>query len=64
MLLISQIERHNKVFNYEQWHEPKVKLRIWDDLIIYAKSAWERVIKQVKNIIFSAAAMLLGLDQP
>ena len=39
------IEHNDKVFNHEQWHEFKVKHRIWDELIIYAKVAWEWVIK-------------------
>ena len=35
------IERNDKVFNHEQWHESKVKQRIWDELIIYAKVVWK-----------------------
>jgi hypothetical protein len=31
------IERNDRVFNQEQWHVSRVKHRIWDELIIYAK---------------------------
>ena len=57
------IERNDKVFNHEQWHEAKVKHRIWDELIIYTKATWERVIKHIKISSFSAVAMLQGSDQ-
>jgi hypothetical protein len=63
MLWTIWIERNNKVFNYEHWHESKVKHRIWDELIIYAKAAWERVIKHIKISSFSTVAMLQGFDQ-
>ena len=33
------IECNDKVFNHEQWHESKVKHRIWDKLVIYTKVA-------------------------
>ena len=36
---------------------------IWDELIIYAKAAWERVIKEIKTSKFTMAAMLQGSDQ-
>ena len=36
------LDHLDKVFNHEQWHESKVKHRIWDQLIIYAK-AWRRL---------------------
>ena len=39
------------------------KHRIWDDLIIYAKVAWEHVLKQIKINNFSAVAMLQGFDK-
>ena len=42
------IERNDTVFNHEQWHESKVKHRIWDELVMCAKAAWKRVIKQIK----------------
>jgi hypothetical protein len=48
------IERNDKVFNRGQWHESKVKHCIWDELIIYAKAAWDRMIKQIKISILSA----------
>lgn len=51
------IERTDKVFSNTQWHESKVKQRIWDELIIYAKVAWNRVIEQIKISSFSLAAM-------
>ena len=38
-----RIECNDKVFNHEQWHEPKVKHRIWAELIIYTKVAWEQL---------------------
>ena len=50
------------MFNHEQWHESKVKHQIWDELIVYAKVAWERVIKQIKISSFSAKAMLQDFD--
>ena len=31
------IERNDKVFNHEQWHETHVKHHIWDELILYVK---------------------------
>jgi hypothetical protein len=34
------IERNDKVFNLEEWHESKVKHRIWDELIMYAKATY------------------------
>ena len=39
------------------------KHRIWDDLIIYAKAAWEHVLKQIKINNFSAVDMLQGFDK-
>ena len=57
------IKQNDQVFNREQWHESKVKHRIWGELIIYAKAAWNRVIKQIKICRFSAVAMLQGFDK-
>ena len=57
------IECNDKVFNHEQWHESKVKHMIWDELITYAKAAWEQVIKHIKISSFSATAMIQGFDQ-
>ena len=51
------------MFNLERWHESKVKHRIWEELIIYAKAAWDRVIKQKRLVVFSAAAMSQGFDK-
>ena len=47
MLWTIWIERNDKVFNHEQRHESKVKQRIWDELIIYSKTAWKRVLEQI-----------------
>ena len=57
------IERNDKVFNHEQWHESKVKHKIWDELLMYARAAWERVLKLIKISSFSAAALLEGFDR-
>ena len=57
------IECNNKVFNYEHWHESKVTHRIWDELIVYAKATWDRVIKQIKISSSSTVAMLRGFDK-
>ena len=57
MLWTIWIEHNNKLFNHEQGHESKVKLRIWDELIIYTKAAWKRVVDQIKISSFSAEAM-------
>jgi hypothetical protein len=57
------IKSIGKVFNHEQWHESKVKQRLWDELIIYAKAAWDRAIEQLKIMSFSMAAMLQGFDK-
>lgn len=36
---------------------------MWDELIIYAKVAWERVLEQIKISSFSATAMLQEFDK-
>lgn len=41
----------------------KVKHLIWDNLIMYAKVAWARVVKFVKISIYLAKALLKGFDQ-
>jgi hypothetical protein len=51
------------LFNHEQWHESKVKPLIWDDLIMYAKMAWARVITFVKISAYSVEALLKGFIQ-
>lgn len=56
-------KRNDNVFNYERWHESKVKHMIWDELIIYAKAAWDGVIKQIKISSFSTVAMSQGFDK-
>jgi hypothetical protein len=59
------IKRNDTVFSHEQWHETnlKVKHRIWDELIMYAKAAWKPVIQQIKISSFSAMAMLQGFEK-
>ena len=57
------IERNDNVFNQSAWHLSKVKHRIWDELIMYAKAAWNRVVEQIKISSFSAVAMLRGFDK-
>jgi hypothetical protein len=47
-------EHNDHVFNHGQWHESKVIHQIWNELIIYAKAAWERVINQIKTNSFSS----------
>jgi hypothetical protein len=51
------IKHNDKVFNHEPWHESKVKHLVWDDLVIYTKAAWERVVKQVKISIFCVGSL-------
>jgi len=51
------------VFNHEQWHEPKMKHLVWDDLIMYAKVAWEWVAKFVEIMSYQAEATLKGFNQ-
>jgi hypothetical protein len=57
------VERNDKVFNQEQWHESKMKARIWDTLLMYAHTAWQRVLKFIKISKFSAAALLQTFDR-
>ena len=57
------IECNDKVFNHEQWHESKVKHRIWDELIIYVEAAWERVLKQIKINNLFVVTMLQDIDE-
>ena len=54
------IEPNDKVFNREQWHKSKVKQRIWDKVIIYFTTAWNRVIEQIK---FFTVDMLQSLTK-
>jgi hypothetical protein len=44
------IECNDRVSNQKQWHESKVKHLIWDDLIMYAKVAWERVVNLLRLV--------------
>ena len=57
------IERNDRVFNHEQWHETRLKHHVWDELILYAKTAWEWVLKNIKISAFSALALLQGFDK-
>ena len=57
------IERNDKVFNHEEWHEAKVKHRIWEEFIYYAITAWERVKMLIKTSRFSALGILQGFDK-
>ena len=51
------------MFNQVEWHLSRVKHRIWDELIIYAKAAWKRVVEQIRISRFSATALLLAFDR-
>jgi hypothetical protein len=58
------VEWNDKVFNQEQWHESKMKYsRIWDTLLMYAHTAWQRVLKLIKISRFSAAGLLQNFDR-
>ena len=57
------VERNDKVFNQEQWHESKMKSRIWDTLLMYAHTVWQRVLKLIKISRFSAVALLQNFDR-
>ena len=46
-----------------KWHETRVKHYIWDELIMYAKTGWERVLKQIKISEFLKLGMLQGFDK-
>lgn len=56
------IEHNDKVFNQTLWHESKAKHRIWNELILYTTTAWERVEKNAKTSEFSAEVVLKGFD--
>ena len=51
------LEQIDRVLNYEQWHESKMKHLIWDDLTMYAKVAWARVAKFVEINTYLAKAL-------
>ena len=57
------MERNDKVFNQEQWHESKVKAHIWDELLMYAHRASQRVLKLFKISRSLAMAILNGFDR-
>lgn len=55
MVLLSRpfgLNTMTRCSSQDQWHETKVKYLIWDDLIMYTKIAWERVVKYVKISTF------------
>lgn len=52
------IERNGKVFNWEHWHDSKMKQLIWDDLIMYAKVAWARLVKYINISVYSTEGLL------
>lgn len=52
-----------KVFNQEQWHVSKAKHLIWDNLIMDAKIARDRMVKFVKISAYLAEALLKGLTK-
>ena len=56
------VERNDKVFSQEQWQESKVKSRIWEELLMHAHTAWQRVLKLIKLSRFLARAILHGFD--
>lgn len=39
------IEGNGRVSHHEQWHESKMNHLLRDDLIMYAKVDWARVVK-------------------
>jgi hypothetical protein len=57
------IEQNDRVLNHEQWHESKSKHLVWDDLIIYAKVGWERLIKYVMINTYSSKALFTSFDE-
>lgn len=57
------IVRNDRVFNHVQWNKAKVKHHIWNDLILYAKGAWDKLEKNIKISEFSAEALLQGFDR-
>ena len=42
---------------------PKSNTRIWDEVVVYAKAAWEHAIKQIKVRSSFVAPRLQGIDQ-
>ena len=57
------IERNDRVFNQEQWHVSRVMHHIWDELIMYAKAACNRVVTLIKFSKFSVEALLQDFDK-
>jgi hypothetical protein len=57
------IERKDRVFNQEQWHECKVKHLIPNDLRMYANVAWDNVVKYVKVNASLVEALFKGFDE-
>ena len=57
------IERNDMVFNHTQWHEARVKQRIWNKLIIYGKIEWKRMNELITTNSFAAMALLQRFDR-
>ena len=47
------------MFKQEQWHEVKTKHINWDDLIMYAKVAWVRVVNLLRLISIKLKPFLI-----
>lgn len=57
------IEQNDRVFNHEQCRESKMKHLIWDDLVMYAKVAWIRMVKFAEINVYLSEALLKGFDE-
>ena len=57
------IERNDMVFNQTQWHEARVKQRIWNELIIYGKIEWKRMNDLITTNKFAAMVLLQRFDK-
>lgn len=61
-LMTIGIERKDWIFNHKLWHDSKVKHIIWNDIILYPKVTWERVVKNVKISAFSTIVLAQSFD--
>lgn len=57
------IEENDQVFNQEEWLESKVKHVIWNELNLYTKVAWVRVVKLIDISIYLVEGLLKGFDE-
>ena len=57
------IERNDKVFNHEQWHETKVKHQIWEETYLLCHGGLEAGFRRYQDCRFSEVAILLGFDK-